>query len=59
MVDMVVHRHNLRSTIGSLVAMFTGAATPAGLSEAPAKVPVPAVANDDDLEGPVAQAASE
>ena len=25
MVDMVVHRHNLRSTIGSLVAMFTKA----------------------------------
>ena len=32
MVDMVVHRHNLRSTIGSLVAMLTGAASPAGLS---------------------------
>src|SRR6188474_223700 len=28
MVDMVVHRHNLRSTIGSLIAMFTGAASP-------------------------------
>jgi len=25
MVDMVVHRHNLRTTIGSLVGMFTGA----------------------------------
>lgn len=25
MVDMVVHRHNLRSTIGSLVGMLTGA----------------------------------
>lgn len=25
MVDMVVHRHNLRHTIGSLIAMFTGA----------------------------------
>jgi acetyl-CoA carboxylase carboxyl transferase subunit beta len=57
---MVVHRHNLRSTIGSLIAMFTGAASPAGLAEAPARLPVPAVANDDDLaEGPVAQAASE
>ncbi len=59
MVDMVVHRHNLRSTIGSLIAMFTGAASPAGLAEAPARLPVPAVANDDDLDGPVAQAASE
>ena len=43
MDDMVAHRHNLRSTIGSLVAMFTGGAAPAGLAEAPAKVPVPAV----------------
>jgi acetyl-CoA carboxylase carboxyl transferase subunit beta len=59
MVDMVVHRHNLRSTIGSLIAMFTGAASPAGLAEAPPKQPLPEIANDDDLEGPVAQAASE
>ncbi|MEO6011966.1 MAG: acetyl-CoA carboxylase, carboxyltransferase subunit beta [Devosia sp.] len=60
MVDMVVHRHNLRSTIGSLIAMFTGAASPIGLAEAPPKLPVPSVANDDDLaEAPVAQAASE
>src|SRR6188474_1298030 len=28
MVDMVVHRHELRGTIGSLIAMFTGAASP-------------------------------
>jgi acetyl-CoA carboxylase carboxyl transferase subunit beta len=59
MVDMVVHRHNLRSTIGSLIAMFTGAASPAGLSEAPPKQPLPQVANDDDLDASVAQAASE
>jgi len=59
MVDMVVHRHNLRSTIGSLIAMFTGAASPAGLSEAPPTKPLPQIANDDDLDGPVAQAASE
>jgi len=60
MVDMVVHRHNLRSTIGSLIAMFTGAASPAGLSEAPAKLPVAALADDGDLdEAPLAQAASE
>ena len=32
----------------------------AGLAEAPARLPVPAIANDDDLaEAPVAQAASE
>lgn len=35
MVDMVVHRHNLRSTIGSLVGMLTGA---------PANDAIPAVA---------------
>jgi len=60
MVDMVVHRHNLRSTIGSLVAMFTKAKTPAELTATPPTVPLPPVANDDDLsETPVAQAASE
>jgi len=60
MVDMVVHRHNLRSTIGSLLAMLTKAETPADLASAPARIPLPAIANDDDLsEGPVAQAASE
>jgi acetyl-CoA carboxylase carboxyl transferase subunit beta len=59
MVDMVVHRHNLRSTIGSLIAMFTGAASPAGLAEAPATLSLPLIANDDDLDGQVAQAASE
>ena len=32
---------------------------PAGLAEAPAKLPLPQIANDDDLDGPVAQAASE
>jgi hypothetical protein len=56
----VVHRHNLRSTIGSLLAMLTKAETPADLASAPARIPLPAIANDDDLsEGPVAQAASE
>jgi len=59
MVDMVVHRHHLRSTIGSLVAMLTGAASPAGLAATTLAQPLPSVANDDDLEGPVAQAASE
>ena len=35
MVDMVVHRHNLRSTIGSLVALLTKAASPAELATGP------------------------
>ena len=30
MVDMVVHRHNLRSTIGSLVGILTKAPGPGG-----------------------------
>jgi acetyl-CoA carboxylase carboxyl transferase subunit beta len=60
MVDMVVHRHNLRSTIGSLIAMLTKTATPAELAEAPPRISLPVLANDDDLsEAPVAQAASE
>ncbi|MEP7240261.1 MAG: acetyl-CoA carboxylase carboxyl transferase subunit beta, partial [Devosia sp.] len=59
MVDMVVHRHNLRSTIGSLVALLTGAASPAELREAPERIAVTPLANDDDLDAPVAQAASE
>jgi len=59
MVDMVVHRHNLRSTIGSLVALLTKSVSPAGLASAPAQIDVDTVANDDDLDGPVAQAASE
>ncbi|HVX82646.1 MAG TPA: acetyl-CoA carboxylase, carboxyltransferase subunit beta [Devosiaceae bacterium] len=55
MVDMVVHRHNLRSTIGSLVAMLTRAPAPAELT-ATAIVPRPVAAapvlgaeGDDDL----------
>jgi acetyl-CoA carboxylase carboxyl transferase subunit beta len=59
MVDMVVHRHNLRSTIGSLVALLTKSESPAGLAAAPAQIEIDAIANDDDLDGPVAQAASE
>ncbi|MBU1307390.1 MAG: acetyl-CoA carboxylase, carboxyltransferase subunit beta [Alphaproteobacteria bacterium] len=34
MVDMVVHRHNLRSTIGSLAAILTKADAPQALSSA-------------------------
>jgi acetyl-CoA carboxylase carboxyl transferase subunit beta len=53
MVDMVVHRHNLRSTIGSLVAMLTRAPAPAEL-RADAAIPrVPLLTlsteSDDDL----------
>jgi acetyl-CoA carboxylase carboxyl transferase subunit beta len=60
MVDMVVHRHNLRSTIGSMLAMLTKKETPADLALAPDRVPLPVATNDDDLaEAPVAQAASE
>jgi acetyl-CoA carboxylase carboxyl transferase subunit beta len=60
MVDMVVHRHNLRSTIGSLVAILTKAATPAALVSEPPKSPQPVAAGEDDLaEAPVALAASE
>jgi acetyl-CoA carboxylase carboxyl transferase subunit beta len=60
MVDMVVHRHNLRSTIGSMVAMLTKAPAPADLASAPPLIPVAAIADNDDLaEAPVAQAASE
>src|SRR5262249_52134877 len=60
MVDIVVHRHNLRSTIGSLVAMLTKSDSPAALATAPARIAVPTPRFDDDLaEGPVAQAASE
>jgi acetyl-CoA carboxylase carboxyl transferase subunit beta len=60
MIDMVVHRHNLRSTIGSLVAMLTKTESPAGLATAPARIALPSPGFDDDLaEGPVAQAASE
>jgi acetyl-CoA carboxylase carboxyl transferase subunit beta len=62
MVDIVVHRHNLRSTIGSLVAMLTKAEAPAELAAVPQRLslPPPKVANDDDLaEMPVPQAASE
>ena len=55
MVDMVVHRHNLRTTIGSLVSILTKAPAPADLT---ALVPTPRVTmpaasiaaeGDDDL----------
>ena len=55
MVDIVVHRHNLRSTIGSLMAMLTKAPAPADLTSL---IPAPRVTmrdvaiaaeGDDDL----------
>ncbi|HEY0918359.1 acetyl-CoA carboxylase, carboxyltransferase subunit beta [Devosia sp.] len=52
MVDMVVHRHNLRSTIGSLVGILTKRPAPAALSaNAPARVIAQTLATpgDDDL----------
>jgi acetyl-CoA carboxylase carboxyl transferase subunit beta len=55
MVDMVVHRHNLRSTIGSLLALLTKAPAPAELATT-ALAPRPttrevaiAADGDDDL----------
>jgi len=52
MVDMVVHRHNLRPTIGQLVSIFTKAPAPVELEgSAPLRsvVATPTSSNDDDL----------
>ena len=55
MVDMVVHRHNLRSTIGSLTSLLTKAPAPAELSStalvptAPARSSAERIEPDDDL----------
>jgi len=55
MVDMVVHRHNLRSTIGSLVSILTRAPAPADLtalipaSTLPVRDIAIAAEGDDDL----------
>ncbi|WP_240231380.1 acetyl-CoA carboxylase, carboxyltransferase subunit beta [Devosia lacusdianchii] len=62
MVDMVVHRHNLRSTIGSLAAILTKAEAPGELTNsAPAvaraslrDVALAAEGDDDDLAPPSA-----
>ena len=53
MVDMVVHRHNLRETIGSIVGILTKAPMRDELSEsAPARLATPiAAAAGDDLVG--------
>jgi acetyl-CoA carboxylase carboxyl transferase subunit beta len=51
MVDMVVHRHNLRQTIGSIVGILTKAPAREELSEtAPARLAAPiAVSSGEDL----------
>lgn len=52
MVDMVVHRHNLRQTIGSLVGLLTKAPAREELSEtAPARLATPVPTQQDDLAG--------
>jgi len=53
MVDMVVHRHNLRQTIGSLVGLLTKAPVREELSETvPARLAAPiAVGSGEDLIG--------
>lgn len=63
MVDLVVHRHDLRTTIGSLVAIFTKSPVPEALKrhELPAprqmtmrEVVIAAEGDDDLLNAPVA-----
>lgn len=57
MVDMVVHRHALRNTIGSLIGIFTKAPVPEALKHAGLPAPKPvsmrdvvvAAEGDDDL----------
>ena len=52
MVDMVVHRHSLRPTIGQLVTIFTKMPAPAELAGVvPVRpvTPAPSTGNDDDL----------
>ena len=63
MVDMVVHRHNLRNTIGSLAAILTKAPATAELtSTAPAvrtslHRPIPLAENENDVVEPPLEAA--
>jgi acetyl-CoA carboxylase carboxyl transferase subunit beta len=64
MVDMVVHRHNLRATIGSLLAMLTKAPVPAELTAvAPAPrardIVITAEGDDDLVTAPPAAAHAE
>lgn len=68
MVDMVVHRHNLRSTIGSLAAILTKAppneaitatSTKAITAQASLRDAALAAEGDDDIEPPAAAAHAE
>jgi Acetyl-CoA carboxylase beta subunit len=68
MVDMVVHRHNLRSTIGSLAAILTKAppndaitasSTKAITAQASLRDAAMAAEGDDDIEPPAAAAHAE
>jgi acetyl-CoA carboxylase carboxyl transferase subunit beta len=47
MIDMVVHRHNLRATIGSLVAILTRSEAPQELASAPPRAVAAEVADFD------------
>jgi acetyl-CoA carboxylase carboxyl transferase subunit beta len=52
MIDMVVHRHNLRATIGSLVAILTKREAPEELASAPparSRVAESTLVEEDDL----------
>ncbi|SMQ85842.1 acetyl-CoA carboxylase carboxyl transferase subunit beta [Devosia lucknowensis] len=68
MVDMVVHRHNLRSTIGSLAAILTNAppndaitvsSTKAITAQASLRDAAVAAEGDDDVDPPAAAAHAE
>lgn len=68
MVDMVVHRHNLRSTIGSLAAILTKAPENAAIASGSGKAvaiqtslrdAAIAAEGDDDIEEPTAAAHAE
>ncbi|WP_297111575.1 acetyl-CoA carboxylase, carboxyltransferase subunit beta [uncultured Devosia sp.] len=68
MVDMVVHRHNLRSTIGSLAAILTNAPPNEAISASEPKAiaaqtslreAAVAAEGDDDIEPPAAAAHAE
>jgi len=48
MVDMVVHRHDLRPTIGQLVTLLSKQPAPAELAGAVPARPAPVAANDSD-----------
>ncbi|MNT88357.1 hypothetical protein D3C72_2289100 [compost metagenome] len=68
MVDMVVHRHNLRSTIGSLAAILTNAPPNEAITASSPKAitaqtsmrdAAVAAEGDDDIDPPAAAAHAE